>query len=93
MLHVVVMPLVSTTLGEILARDQLVAVLNRLYDQLTNYIDRYRGRRDPEDQDLFDYVLYLFDGDNWHTFRFSVDDRQATDYLFVLAVSHQLGKA
>jgi hypothetical protein len=76
----------------VLQRDALVVVLNRLYDRLTNHADRYRGRRDPDDPDLFDYVLYLGDGTNWHTLRFSVDDRQATGYLFVVAVSHQHGK-
>jgi hypothetical protein len=93
-IHVVVMPLVSAALGQILlGREPLLAVLNRLYDQMTNHADRYRGRRDPDDPDLFDYALYLFDGENWHTFRFSVDDRQATGYLFVVAVSHRPGKA
>jgi hypothetical protein len=89
------MPLVSATLGNILAsrREPLLAVLNRLYDQLGNHADRYRSRRDPNDPDLFDYVLYLADDQNdWHTFRFSVDDRQATGFLFVVAVSHRQGK-
>ncbi len=68
--------------------------LNRLYDQLQSHGERYRGRRDADDPDLFDYVLCLADGDdNWHTLRFSVDDRQATDYVFVVAVSHRPGKA
>jgi len=94
MSHVKVMPEVSRRLGEILprARGSLLAVLNRLYEQLENHADRYRNRRDPEDPDLFDYVLCLFDGENWHTFRFSVDDRQATGLLFVVAVGHRPGK-
>jgi hypothetical protein len=80
MLHVVVMPIISQVLGEVLKdRNRILKVFNRLYDQLENYADRYRNRRDPDDPDLFDYVLHLADGDNWHTFRFSVDDRQATD--------------
>ena len=84
--------MVSAALGEVLSRDPLIKVLNRLYGQLGYHADDYRGRRDPEDQDLFDYALYFCDGDTWHTFRFSVDDRQATDYLFVVAVSHLPGK-
>ena len=88
------MPPVSAVLGQIIRdRETLVAVLNRLYDQLENHAADYRSRRDPEDPDLFDYVLHLFDGDNWHTLRFSVDDRQAAGYLFVLAVSHKPGKS
>ena len=91
--HVVVMPLVSQTLGQLsLSRQALLAVLNRLYSQLENHADRYRGHRDPEDPDLFDYALYLVEDGNWHTFRFSVDDRQATGYLFVVAISHKPGK-
>jgi hypothetical protein len=88
------MPPVSAALGQVLRdRESLLTVLNRLYDQLANHTDRYRNRRDPEDSDLFDYVLYVFDGVSWHTLRFSVDDRQATGFLFVVAVSHRLGKA
>jgi hypothetical protein len=92
--HVVVMPPVSAALGEALRgeRDPLLKVLNCLYGHLESHADRYRNRRDPEDPDLFDYVLNLFDGEDWHTFRFSVDDRQATDYLFVVAVSHRPGR-
>jgi hypothetical protein len=92
--HIVVMPPVSLALGEFLPnREALLKVLNRLYDQMENNAARYRSRRDPEDPDLFDYVLYLADGnDAWHTFRFSVDDRQATGYLFVVGVSHRPGK-
>jgi hypothetical protein len=93
-LHVVVMPPVSSALrGMPIGRDALVKTLNRLYDQLGRNADHYRSRRDPDDPDLFDYVVHLFDGASWHTFRFSVDDRQANDgYLFVVAVSHRMGK-
>ena len=93
MFHIVVMPAVSAALGRMLPeRGPLLAVLDRLYDQLENHADHYRTRRDPEDADLFDYVLNLFDGENWQTFRFSVDDRQATGYLVVVAVSRRAGK-
>lgn len=92
MFHVVVMPLVSAALGNWLERQSLILVLNRVYGQLGFHADHYRNRRDPEDPDLFDYVLHFCDGDSWHTFRFSVDDRQATGYLFVVAVSHRPGK-
>ena len=47
----------------------------------------------PEDPDLFDYVLHLYDGDGWRTIRFSADDRQAAGYLFVVAVSQRPGRA
>lgn len=88
------MPLVSAGLGDFLPRrGPLLRVLNRLYEQLGNNADHYRARRDPEDPDLFDYVLNLADEDaNWSTFRFSVDDRQATGYLFVVAVARSPGK-
>jgi len=91
--HIIVMKPVSAALGSIFRdRQPLIAVLNRLYDQLGNHSDRWRQRRDPEDEDLFDYLLYTFDGNGWHTLRFSVDDRQATGYLIVVAVSHKYGK-
>ena len=92
--HVVVMPLVSEALGKLLSREPLLAVLNRLYDQLEHHYERYRTRRDPaRPDDCFDYVLYLADAEGgWHTLRFTVNDRQATGYLFVVAVSHRLGK-
>jgi hypothetical protein len=91
--HVLVMPPVSAALGRLLLdRESLLKVLNRLYGQLTDHADRYRGRRDPDDQDLFDYPVYFCDGANWHTFRFSVNDTKAAGYLFVEAVSHRSGK-
>ena len=90
--HVVVAQQVSKTLGAILSRGSLLVVLNRLYDQLENHADNYRSRRDPDDPDFFDYVLQHHDGLRWHTLRFSVDDRQATGYLFVTSVRHRPGK-
>ena len=92
--RVTVMKEVSEALGGFhLPRESLLAVLTRLRDQLENHYDHYRGRRDPEDPDLFDYVLYLAEADGtWHTLRLSVDDVMATGYLFVVAVSHRTGK-
>ena len=94
MRHVIVMPLVSKFLGATLSRDSLLFVLERLRDQLSNYYDRYRGRRDPVNpDDFFDYKLCFADAnDDWHTLKFTVNDRQADGYLFVVAVSHRLGK-
>ena len=94
MLHLVVMPPVSAAIGQLIQhREQLLAVLNRLYDQMENYAARYRGRRDPQDTDLFDYVVNFFDGNGWHTLRFSIDDRQARDgLLFAVGVSHRAGR-
>lgn len=85
---------VSEALGKTLSRGPLLAVLNRLYDQLQNNYEQWRGRRSPQHfEDCFDYVLTLADDDNvWHTFRFTVNDRTAADYLFVVSVSHRTGK-
>jgi len=83
---------VSAALGEFVPdRGPLLKVLNRLYDQLENNTGRYRGRRNPQDQNLFDYVVHFHDGKRWQTLRFSVDDCLATDYLVVVAVDHQFG--
>jgi hypothetical protein len=93
MFHVIVMPLVSAALGRLISeREALLKILNRLYDQLENDAARYRSRRDLNDPDLFDYVVNHFDGEAWHTLRFSVDDRQATNYLIVVALSYKPGK-
>jgi hypothetical protein len=87
------MPLVSAELGKILPkRDFLLAVLNRLYDRLGNHYQLYKNRRDPNDEFLFDYFLWVCDGQNWQTLRFSVDDCKAADRVFVLAVSSCPGK-
>ncbi len=57
------MPPVSQALGKFLPslRAPLLAILNRLYSEPGDHADRYRGRRDPEDPDLFFYDLNLFD--------------------------------
>jgi hypothetical protein len=91
--HVVVLPEVSQRVGEILSgrRTLVLRVFNRLYIQLENLADRYRNNRDPEDENLFDYVQRMADGSTWYTLRFSVDDVTAPDYLFVVAVEHRIG--
>ncbi len=83
----------STALGQLLHGNRLavIAVENRLYDQLENHLDRYQMRRDPRDDALFDYVLYLCNGEDWITLRFSVNDTTA-GYLFVEAVTRRIGK-
>ncbi len=94
MFHVVVDPDVSAALGSFLGGNRLriIAVLQRMRHSLENNADRWRGQRYPDDPDYFDYPLYLPENDyNWHTFRFSVNDRQAPGYLFVDSVSHTLG--
>jgi hypothetical protein len=93
--HVVVAPLVSKKLGEILPqRDSLLTVLNRVYDQLENEADAYRSNRDTQEPEfLFNYPLNHFDGTYWHRFIFSVNDHQADGYLFVEAVAHEMWKA
>jgi hypothetical protein len=69
-------------------RECLLSVYNRLRDQLENHADDYRYRRDPDDPDfLFDYLLVLHTPDGWLTLRFSVNDTQSPDHLFVEAVS------
>ncbi len=93
--HVLVMPLVSQALGEILPRGPLLTVLNRMYDQLENHYERYRTRRySARPDDYFDYILYFANEQGeWSTFRFTIDDKQAQGYLIVAAVSYCKGKA
>jgi hypothetical protein len=86
--HVIVSPQVSRALGQLVAdRTALLRILTRLRDQLETNPAPYRGQRDPDDPDLFEYVHYLYIGGQWFTFRFSVNDARATEYLFVEAVS------
>lgn len=89
-MHPIITETVSIFLGSLgLPREMLISVLSCCYDNLPNNYERWRGRRDPEDPDLFEYVLRLYDGTNWHIFRFSVNDTRATGFLFVEAVSHE----
>ena len=95
MFHVIVMPLVSAALGQFFRGERLslLAVLNRLYDQLENHADRYRSRRNAQrPDDYFNYLVNLVDEEGWHTLCFTVDDRQAAGHLFVDGVSHRLGR-
>jgi hypothetical protein len=93
MVRVAVMPRVSQVLGQKLKREPLIRVLNRLYSEMGNRYEHYRSRRDPEDETLFDYVVHVADGEDWHTLRFSVDDTTAQETLLVVAVSHRPGRS
>jgi hypothetical protein len=90
MFRVIIAPLVSRQLGQLLGNERaaLLRVLNRLHHELGNHSARYRGRRDPEDPDhLFDYAIGMYLGGRFRVFRFSVNDTMADDRLFVEAVS------
>jgi hypothetical protein len=88
--RVIVFPPVMRLVGQCgLGREATLWLWNRLFDQLENHADRYRSERVPEDTDLFQYPLLVLDGEWWHYFYFSVDDRQApAGPLLVIAVSH-----
>jgi hypothetical protein len=87
------MPAVSEELGRNLGRSAMVVALTRLREELQDRLDRYRPRRAPEDETLFDYVLTLADDENnWHTLPFTVDDTTAPDRLLVVALTHRPGK-
>ncbi len=94
MFRVIVTETVSRALGQWLTRASMLAVFNRLHDQLTHHADRFRGRRNrTRPDDYFDYYVNLADeNDEWHTLRFTVDDRQAAGYLFVMGVGYRPGK-
>lgn len=88
MFRVIVSPTVSKRLGELaLSRSTLLAVLNRMHDQLANHTATHRINRDPDDADLFDYVHTLYIEGRWRIIRFSVNDTRETDHLFVEAVN------
>jgi hypothetical protein len=90
--HVVVAPRVSKELGQFVTRlsdgrKWLVQILNRLYSKLEEHGHQYQAHRDPDNERHFFYDMMLFEGDAWHRLRFSVDDHQASGYLFVVAVA------
>ena len=92
MREVIVWPAVHNALWQTLDRASYEKVVDRLFDQLGNNYDRWGKRRDAEDPALFVYPLYVAEGDRWHTLRFSVDDSMSQDHLFVLDMSHEVGK-
>lgn len=83
-IQVKVMPEVSGELGRRLNRAAMIKALIRLREQLENHYQRYRQNRHAGDETLFEYVLVIYDGADWHTLRFSVDDTTAVGYLFVV---------
>jgi hypothetical protein len=87
--RVIVLPEVIAALRQLVAdKEDLLRVLERLRDELTNNAAPYRRIRDLDDPDfLFDYVHALHTGGRWLTLRFSVNDTTAAGYLFVEAVS------
>jgi hypothetical protein len=90
--EVIVWEAVHNVLWQKLDEAHYNMVRDRLIDQLEKHYDRWRNRRDPDDETLFDYVLYVAEGGNWHTFRFSVGDTMTNDHLFVVGVTHEPGK-
>ena len=92
MREVIVWPEVHNTLWQNLDKETYDSVVDRLITQLENHYDHCRQWRDPDDETLFDFVLYVPEHGIWHTFRFSVDDTMTADHLFVISVSHELGK-
>jgi hypothetical protein len=88
--HVIVSPKVSSSLGALqLPRELLLKVLFAVHHTLPSNYDRIRKNREVEDPDLFDYAPVIFDGEQWHRLRFSVNDTRATGFLFIDAVSSE----
>ena len=65
--------------------------LDRLFERLENRYEQLRHRRHPEDPSLFLAVLYLPEGERWHSFGFVVDDSTAEDRLLVIDLIHRVG--
>jgi hypothetical protein len=90
--EVIVWPEVHNTLWQLLRKDTYDNVIERIYWHLENQFDHCREQRDPDDETLFDFVLYVPEQGIWHTFRFSVDDTMSADHLFVIDIGHESGK-
>ena len=87
MFHVIIPSDVSRTLGTLLDREAVIAVLFKLRDELENNGAIHRKARHPDEPDLyFRYLLKVFDGKRWCKLWFTVDDIQAQGQFVVVAV-------
>jgi hypothetical protein len=82
-------PPVVAFIGECgLSRNAIVRLYTRLHQELSQEADRFRGRRHPEEPDLyFHYRIQVASGDHWHQFDFAVNDSTAPGTLFLEAVN------
>src|SRR5260370_4635822 len=68
-------------------------VIDRLFDQLLNHLDRWKSKRHPEDTDtIFIYRVHVATDEDWLTFDFHVCDTISPNHLFVMDVIRRPGK-
>ncbi len=94
MRKVIVWPRVHNTLWQILYPALYDKVLDSLYHQLQDHLDRWQPKRLENDPDThFVYRVHVATKGEWHTFDFHVCDTISPDDLIVTDVSHTQGKA
>jgi hypothetical protein len=86
--EVIVWETVHNTLWQNLKKESYESLCARLVGVLENKYERLRKERHPQDETLFVFTLYVFEGNKRHTFEFHVDDTTADTHLFVLEVVH-----
>ena len=76
---------------ENLGEDAYNHLRERLFRNLENEqkCERLRKERHPDDETLFVFTLYIFEGKTRHEFEFHVDDTMADTHLFVLDAVHR----
>ena len=92
MREVIVYENVNNALWQLFSEDAYETVRDRLVSQLEANHQRWRSLRHPADERLFVYTVHLSLDENWHTLEFLVDDTMADTSLFVLGVTHTVGK-
>lgn len=90
MYHVLIEPPVCEALGRFFTdREIKLRIYNRLYSRLESLTSTHQMPRDPEDPDFFEYTHSLYVRNEWHTLKFTINDRMAPGFLHVVAVSRQ----
>jgi hypothetical protein len=88
--EVVVWETVYNILWQSLGEEAYNNLRDRLVSSLEDYYERLRKERHPDDETLFVFTLYVFEGDKRHRLEFHFDDTMADTHLFVLAVNHSV---
>ncbi len=88
MRRLILLPVISQRIGELLSRNGIVRLLTALHDELPGLYSRYRNLRHPDDDRLCLFFSTLGDGSQMHRFTFFVDDTTSPDHLIIEQFEH-----